>query len=97
MPATSLLELRKFLAPESVFGAGAAALAGRYVQNLGARRVFLVTDAVVRTLPWFSEILHSITEQTLRSKSSPTSTRTHATLKSCAGPRSSGPKTATPS
>jgi alcohol dehydrogenase len=62
MTATSLLDLRKFLAPESVFGAGAAALAGRYVQNLGARRVLLVTDEVVRALPWFTEILHGIAE-----------------------------------
>ena len=44
MPDASLLELRKFLAPESVFGAGAANLAGRYALNLGARRVLLVTD-----------------------------------------------------
>lgn len=62
MPATSLLDLRKFLAPESVFGAGAAALAGRYVQNLGARRVLLVTDEGVRALPWFADILRVIAE-----------------------------------
>ena len=31
------LELRKFLAPEYVFGSGAAWLAGRYASNLGAR------------------------------------------------------------
>jgi len=62
MTATSLLELRKFLAPESVFGAGAAALSGRYVQNLGARRVLLVTDPNVRALPWFAAILHGIAE-----------------------------------
>lgn len=60
MTATSLLELRKFLAPESVFGAGAAALAGRYVQNLGARRVLLVTDPDITGLPWFRDIRESI-------------------------------------
>ncbi len=60
MHTASLLELRKFLAPESVFGAGAAALAGRYVQNLGARRVLLVTDPGIVDLPWFSGITGSI-------------------------------------
>lgn len=60
MTTTSLLELRKFLAPESVFGAGASALAGRYVQNLGARRVLLVTDPSVRGLPWFEDIVAGI-------------------------------------
>jgi alcohol dehydrogenase class IV len=62
MAGASLLELRKFLAPESVFGAGAAALAGRYVQNLGARHVLLVTDPNVLALPWFAAILHGISE-----------------------------------
>lgn len=60
MHTASLLELRKFLAPESVFGAGAASLAGRYVQNLGARRVLLVTDPGILELPWFPGVLDSI-------------------------------------
>ena len=34
--------LRKFVAPEIVFGAGALTLAGRYARNLGASKVFLV-------------------------------------------------------
>lgn len=60
MATASLLDLRKFLAPESVFGAGAALLAGRYVLNLGARRVLLVTDPGITRLPWFSGILDNI-------------------------------------
>ena len=60
MTDASLLELRKFLAPESVFGAGASALAGRYVQNLGARRVLLVSDPGVHHLPWFQSVQASI-------------------------------------
>lgn len=35
-------------------------MAGRYVQNLGARRVLLVTDPGVVDLPWFSSITDSI-------------------------------------
>jgi len=56
----SLLELRKFLAPEIVFGAGAAALAGRYAQNLGARKVLLVSDPGVSSQPWFADIVESV-------------------------------------
>jgi len=62
MKAASLLDLRKFLAPESVFGAGAAMLSGRYALNLGARKVLLVTDPVVSTQAWFSSILEGIRE-----------------------------------
>jgi len=60
MSDVSLLELRKFLAPESVFGAGAAELAGRYALNLGARRVLLVTDPGILNQPWFPGIQQSI-------------------------------------
>jgi len=56
----SLLELRKFLAPEIVFGAGAAGLAGRYAQNLGARKVLLVSDPGVSSQPWFADIVESV-------------------------------------
>ena len=42
--------IRKFVAPEIVFGAGALDLLGRYAVNLGAGRVFVVTDeGLVRT------------------------------------------------
>ncbi len=44
MAGGNLLQLRKFVAPEFVFGLGAADLAGRYAHNLGAHRVLLVTD-----------------------------------------------------
>ena len=36
--------IRKFVAPEIVFGDGALELLGRYAANLGASRVFMVTD-----------------------------------------------------
>ncbi|MFA5236670.1 MAG: alcohol dehydrogenase-like regulatory protein ErcA [Methanoregula sp.] len=38
-------ELRKFVAPELLFGTGARHLAGRYAKNFGAKNVLLVTDA----------------------------------------------------
>lgn len=62
MDDASLLELRKFLAPEMVFGANAAALAGRYAQNLGARKVLLVSDPGVSAQPWFAQVRDSIAE-----------------------------------
>lgn len=40
----SMLDLRKFVAPEFVFGTGALNLAGRYAKNLGGTRILLVTD-----------------------------------------------------
>jgi len=42
------LELRKFVAPELLFGSGARHLAGRYIRNFGAKSVLLVTDPGVR-------------------------------------------------
>jgi Alcohol dehydrogenase, class IV len=54
-------ELRKFLAPEIVFGAGARHLAGRYAKNFGAAKVLLVTDEGVRKTGLVDEILADLT------------------------------------
>lgn len=42
-----MMELRKFVAPEFVFGKGAIALIGRYAANFGARKPMIVTDSGV--------------------------------------------------
>jgi alcohol dehydrogenase class IV len=42
-----MVELRKFVAPEFVFGRGAIDLAGQYAANFGARKVLMVTDTGV--------------------------------------------------
>jgi len=42
-----MLELRKFVAPEFIFGAGAIDLVGQYARNFGARKALLVSDAGV--------------------------------------------------
>ncbi len=47
MNRESILELRKFVAPEFVFGKDAMGLAGRYARNLGAGTVLVVTDGGV--------------------------------------------------
>ena len=51
-----LLNLRKFLAPEIVYGRGAVGLAGRHSQNLGASKVLLVTDPGVRAAGWTGKV-----------------------------------------
>jgi len=62
MNSDVLLDLRKFLAPETVFGVGAGRLAGRYARNLGALKVLLVTDSGVAGQPWFADIVASLDE-----------------------------------
>lgn len=42
------MELRKFVAPEFIFGSGARLLVGRYAKNFGARKVLIVTDPDIR-------------------------------------------------
>ncbi len=59
--SSSLLELRKFTAPEFVFGVGSRKLAGQYARNFGARKILLVTDANLReNTPWVQEVLTSL-------------------------------------
>ncbi len=56
------VELRKFVAPEVVFGVGARRLAGQYAANLGAQRALLVTDAGVVRAGWADQVQQSLTE-----------------------------------
>lgn len=58
----SLYELRKFVAPEYVFGWGARRLAARYALNFGARRVLIVTDPGVAKAGWLDPLLKSLKE-----------------------------------
>ncbi len=58
----SSLELRKFFAPEFIFGAGALSLAGQYARNLGGRRVLVVSDPTVEAAGWVQPVLASLEE-----------------------------------
>jgi alcohol dehydrogenase class IV len=58
--------LRKFVAPEFVFGAGALGMAGRYVRNVGAEKVLLVTDPGVIEAGWAARVERSLTAEGLR-------------------------------
>jgi len=57
-----ILELRKFVAPELVFGTDARLMAGRYAANLGITKALLVTDANVIAAGWPTDIETSLAE-----------------------------------
>jgi alcohol dehydrogenase len=57
--------LRKFVAPEFVFGAGCRHLAGQYARNLGGRRVLLVSDAGVIAAGWTRQVAATLEESGL--------------------------------
>jgi alcohol dehydrogenase class IV len=53
-------ELRKFVAPEFVFGMGARHLAGRYVRNFRAKKILLVTDSGIKKTPFVTDTIKSL-------------------------------------
>ena len=55
-----VLKMRKFVAPEFVFGEGALELTGRYARNLGAKKVLLVTDEKLIEHGWPDLVRESI-------------------------------------
>lgn len=59
------LELRKFVAPEFVFGQGALNLAGRYAINLGARKVLVVTDDGVMRSGWTDKVMKCLKDENI--------------------------------
>lgn len=54
------LELRKFVAPEFIFGIGAQHLVGRYAKNFGARKILVVTDPGIIAAGWVEQVTASI-------------------------------------
>ncbi len=54
------LELRKFVAPEFIFGLGALRLAGRYAKNFGASKILIVTDPGVMAAGWTDQVIASL-------------------------------------
>jgi alcohol dehydrogenase len=61
----TISEMRKFVAPEFIFGAGSRRLAGQYAHNLGGRRVLLVSDPGVIAAGWTGQIAASLEESGL--------------------------------
>ncbi|MCE5198322.1 MAG: alcohol dehydrogenase-like regulatory protein ErcA [Armatimonadota bacterium] len=54
------LELRKFVAPEFVFGSGARHLVAQYAANFGARKVLVVTDPGVIKAGWTKDVTDTL-------------------------------------
>src|SRR5258705_1197418 len=52
--------LRKFVAPEIMFGDGALHLAGQYGRNLGGNKVLVVSDPGVLAAGWVQQVLASV-------------------------------------
>ncbi|MFT3828741.1 MAG: iron-containing alcohol dehydrogenase [Opitutaceae bacterium] len=63
MTKTSPWELRKFVAPEFVFGIDARSLIGRYARNLGAGRALVVSDAGVIEAGLAEEAMRSLRDE----------------------------------
>ena len=62
METDTLLNLRKFLTPEIVYGEAALALAGRHAGNFGATKVLVVTDPGIRRAGWTARVEESLRE-----------------------------------
>jgi alcohol dehydrogenase len=65
MDTDTLLNLRKFLAPEIVYGEGALELAGRHAINFGATKVLIVTDPGIQKAGWTSKVEASLRESNI--------------------------------
>ncbi len=63
--APDLVSLRKFVAPEFIFGVGAMGLFERYLVNLDVRRPFLVSDPGVHAAGWTQVVVEGIERQGL--------------------------------
>ncbi len=57
--------LRKFVAPEIVFGAGARKSVANFASNYGARHVFLVSDPGVAAAGWVADVEQRLREEGL--------------------------------
>ncbi len=53
-------EIRKFVAPEFIFGIGSRHLAGRYARNLGGRKILVVSDPGVVAAGWTKDVTDSL-------------------------------------
>ncbi|MHC1741410.1 MAG: alcohol dehydrogenase-like regulatory protein ErcA [Syntrophobacteraceae bacterium] len=53
-------ELRKFVAPEFIYGPGAIDLAGQYAKNFGVRKALLVTDSGITRSGWTQRVLDAL-------------------------------------
>lgn len=60
------MDLRKFLAPEVIFGTGSRNLAGQYSKNLGIKNALLVTDNVLKNSKWVKDVKKSLEKSDIK-------------------------------
>jgi len=58
-------ELRKFLAPEYIYGLGARFKAGQYAQNFQSQKALVVSDPGVISAGWAADVLSSLEDENL--------------------------------
>ena len=63
----ALYEMRKFVAPEFIFGVGARHRVGYYARNMMARRVLVVSDPGVVAAGWLKDVQADLTEANIES------------------------------
>jgi len=56
MKEYSPIPLRKFVAPEFLFGSAAISMLSRYIKNLGVKKILLVTDPGIVKAGWVSAV-----------------------------------------
>ncbi|MDD3148119.1 MAG: iron-containing alcohol dehydrogenase [Candidatus Riflebacteria bacterium] len=62
-----MLELRKFVAPEFIFGQGALELVSRYARNFGANKPLIVTDHGVFAAGWAGKVITELEKEGMAS------------------------------
>ncbi|CCH49546.1 alcohol dehydrogenase-like regulatory protein ErcA [Pseudodesulfovibrio piezophilus] len=67
MSSYDISELRKFVAPEFVFGAGAAELAGQYAANLASKKALIVSGHVLEKLGIPDNVMQSLAKAGVKS------------------------------
>jgi alcohol dehydrogenase class IV len=63
MPGRELTELRKFVAPEFVFGPGAAMLAGQYAANLSTKKALVVSCQALEAIGCTGQVVDSLARE----------------------------------
>ena len=63
----ALYEIRKFVAPEFMFGVGARQRVSHYARHMMARRVLIVTDPGVIASGWLSDVQTALSEDGIES------------------------------
>lgn len=61
--ASDISNLRKFVSPEIIFGAGARHTVANYASTFGARKVLIVSDPGVVAAGWVADVIASLEAQ----------------------------------